>query len=160
MNKEEFIDKFKTIFEHAPWVAKNAWEIGIKKSHDDIDTLHELFVQVICAAPFAKRKKLIASHPQLAVPVPKGKANEFSHGEQQRAGLGSLDDAQKKEFAQLNKKYISKHGIPFILAVEGLTSTTILEKFRERIKEDSTDTEINTALSEVFKIGRLRLGRL
>ena len=151
---------FSMVFEHSPWVAERAWGKGVDASCDSPDGLHALFEEVITAASDDERLALVREHPRLAAPVPGGAGNEQSRGEQARAGLSSLDGAQRARFAELNEAYEARFGFPFVLAVEGLGAEEILEEFGRRAEGDDREAELATALSEVLRIGRLRLGRM
>ena len=151
---------FGKIFEHSPWVAERAWDNGLGEEEDSVEALHSLLSGVVGVAKRQEQMQLVANHPQLAVPVPAGEANEASRDEQARAGLDSLDEAGRDRFAELNAAYLAKFGFPFILAVEGLQSDDILERFERRVSSDDRGEELQAALDEVIKIARLRLERM
>ena len=151
---------FGKIFEHSPWVAERAWDNGLGEEEDSVEALHSLLSGVVGVAKSQEQMQLVANHPQLAAPVPAGEANEASRDEQARAGLDSLDEAGRDRFAELNAAYLEKFGFPFILAVEGLQSDDILERFERRASSDDRGEELQAALDEVIKIARLRLERM
>lgn len=160
LSHAEFLEVFGKVFENAPWVAELAWQQGIKDSHNNIDNLHGLLAAIIRAASAKTQAALIAGHPRLAAKVPMTEACAASRGEQDRAGLASLDTDQQTEFASLNTAYEQKFGFPFILAVEGLDAATILAQFRQRLTSDDMAGERTAALEQIIRIGRLRLNKL
>ena len=79
--------------------------------------------------------------------------------EQAGAGLDHCTAAELEEFLSLNSAYKDKFGFPFIKAVRGFNRQQILAEFRRRLDND-LETEFATALEEIHKIARLRLGDL
>jgi len=79
--------------------------------------------------------------------------------EQKGAGLDQLSAEEHAEFLDLNKQYTEKFGFPFIIAVKGHNKDSIKAAMKERINNDR-DTELNTALKEIYKIARFRLDDL
>ena len=103
---------------------------------------------------------LLCAHPELAgkLAVTRRLTAE-STAEQASAGLDHCTAAEFDEFHVLNKRYHSKFGHPFIIAVRGLDRHAILDAFRKRIDNNAQD-EFVTAMAEVHKIARLRLEQL
>ncbi|MCA4910864.1 MAG: 2-oxo-4-hydroxy-4-carboxy-5-ureidoimidazoline decarboxylase, partial [Methylobacterium sp.] len=82
-----------------------------------------------------------------------------SSKEQASAGLDRLTPAELNEFTRLNDAYKAKFGFPFILAVKGRSKDDILRSFTTRMGNNTTD-EFATALAEIERIARLRLGEI
>jgi 2-oxo-4-hydroxy-4-carboxy--5-ureidoimidazoline (OHCU) decarboxylase len=59
----------------------------------------------------------------------------------------------------LNDAYKEKFGFPFVMAVRGSSCEEILELFSKRLK-NNYEVEFETALAEIHKIARLRLGAI
>jgi 2-oxo-4-hydroxy-4-carboxy-5-ureidoimidazoline decarboxylase len=106
----------------------------------------------------AEKRALILAHPDLAGRLALSKQlTADSTREQASAGLDSLSPAELVEFTRLNDAYKAKFGFPFILAVKGRSKEDILRSFTTRIGNNTTD-EFATALAEIERIARLRLG--
>ena len=41
LSREDFVKAFADIYEHSPWVAEKAYELGLDASVDQIETLHQ-----------------------------------------------------------------------------------------------------------------------
>jgi OHCU decarboxylase len=67
-----------------------------------------------------------------------------------------LTDEERETFMELNEKYTTKFGFPFIIAVKDNTKTSILEAFKHRLKNDH-ETEFQIACTQVERIAYLRL---
>ncbi|CAD5267972.1 hypothetical protein BOSE46_140234 [Bosea sp. 46] len=63
---------------------------------------------------------------------------------------------QRARFTALNEAYKARFGIPFILAVKGLSKADILAAFEQRLTS-TPEREFATALAEVEKIALIRL---
>ena len=42
LSREEFVAAFADIYEHSPWVAEKAYDLGLDASVDEIDGLQQL----------------------------------------------------------------------------------------------------------------------
>ena len=79
-----------------------------------------------------------------------------STNEQGSAGLDRLTPDELATFNDLNSRYVSRFGFPFIFAVKGKSKADILAIFKARIDNDR-DTEFKTALDQIERIALLRL---
>ena len=59
-------------------------------------------------------------------------------------------------FQRLSDAYRQKFHIPFILCVRRHTKDSILRQYGRRL-QNTPEAELETALSEIFRIGALRL---
>jgi len=59
-------------------------------------------------------------------------------------------------FQRLSDAYRQKFHIPFILCVRRHTKDSILRQYERRLR-NTPEAELETALSEIFRIGALRL---
>ena len=100
--------------------------------------------------------KIFNAHPELAV---EKKLTEDSHKEQRGVNLNRCTDEEFNEFKNLNNKYKSKFGFPFIIAVKGKNKNEILNNFRQRIKNE-INLEFNEAKEQVKKIATFRLNEI
>lgn len=153
MDQESFIEKVGFIFEHSPWIAKQAWYLGPFSSISD---LHETMVNIVNNTEMDKKLNLLKAHPDLAAKV---KMTSESVQEQSGAGLDQLSTEERQEFLDLNKTYTGKFGFPFIMAVSGKTKDDIKSAMKKRVV-NNTETELKTALQEIYEIATIRLDSL
>jgi OHCU decarboxylase len=107
-------------------------------------------------APDEVRMTLIRSHPDLAANV---SLTEASEREQAAAGLGSLTPEQFERITWLTAAYRARFGFPFIVCAREHTPDSIIAAAEQRTESDR-DQELQTAMSEIAKIARLRLADL
>ncbi|MEJ0026291.1 MAG: 2-oxo-4-hydroxy-4-carboxy-5-ureidoimidazoline decarboxylase [Rhizomicrobium sp.] len=156
LSEHEFVRIYGGVYEHSPWFAAEAWRT---EPHDALDTLDGLAAALRRAVESADDKAklaLIGVHPSLAGRV---KMSAESTSEQASAGLDNCSREELAEFRRLNEDYAARFDFPFIKAVRGFTRQEILTEFRARLNNDPK-TEFRTALDEIHKIARLRLGDL
>ena len=154
LSRNEFIAQFGDIAEHSLWVAEGVEHIRPFHSRD---ALINAFQQSVLTASEAQQNALIFAHPDLAGRAAKsGDLAEESRREQQGAGLDRLSDDEFKRFHELNDRYRSRFGFPFIFAVSGATKYQILEAFETRVGGTQAEERL-TALAQVLRILRFRL---
>lgn len=151
MDKERFVTALGWIFEHSPWVAARTWS---KRPFSSVESLHAAMSAVVARAPAAQQLALIRAHPNLAT---RAKISQVSQQEQAGVGLDSLSEAEFGLFTDLNERYINRFGFPFIKAVRGGSKETILAALAGRVRHEQ-GAEFTTALDEIYKIARFRLG--
>ena len=154
MSPADFTAALADIYEHSPWVAEAAAK---QRPYPTLNALHEAMVAAMKAVPAEARQKLIAAHPDLAGKAARdGALTPDSTREQTSAGLDRLSEQDYARFHALNDAYKAKFGIPFIVCVRRHTLDSILAEFERRLAQGD-DAETDTALSEIFRIGALRL---
>lgn len=161
MARDEFVRVFGGVYEHSPWIAETAWELGpgpeTDAARDTAEGIHRAFRTVVDEAGREKQLALLRAHPDLAGKLAiAGELTAASNAEQAGADLGNCTPDEFEAFGSLNEAYKDKFGFPFILAVRGFHRTEILEIFRERVNNDP-ETELATALEQVHRIALLRL---
>jgi len=161
MAKPEFVRVFGGVYEHSPWIAETAWELGsdpeMGAARDTAEGLHRAFRTVVDEAGREKQLALLRAHPDLAGKLAiAGELTAASNAEQAGADLGNCTPDEFEAFRSLNEAYKDKFGFPFILAVRGFHRIEILEIFRQRVNNDP-ETEFATALEQVHRIALLRL---
>ncbi|BBB29248.1 2-oxo-4-hydroxy-4-carboxy-5-ureidoimidazoline decarboxylase [Neptunomonas japonica] len=160
MAKASFVEHFKDIYEHSPWIAEHTYMLLPSINADDIQQLHQLMSDILINASKRQQLRLINVHPDLA-----GKAamrNELtasSTDEQAGAGIHQCNPQEFARFTELNKAYKDKFNFPFIMAVKGSNRLQILKAFEIRIHND-IDTEFKQAITEINKIALFRLEAL
>ncbi|HEY9622494.1 MAG TPA: 2-oxo-4-hydroxy-4-carboxy-5-ureidoimidazoline decarboxylase [Crinalium sp.] len=150
MSQEAFVEAFGKIFEETPAIARQAWE---RRPFSDAPHLHQQMLKVVNEMDQEHQLIFIRAHPDLGS---KAKMAEASVQEQTDAGLDRLTPEEYQRFQQLNQTYKDQFGFPFIIAVKNHTKDSILEAFRQRLN-NSFDTEIQQALSEISQITQRRL---
>ena len=154
MDYGEFVSRFGAVFERSPWVAEGAWG---RRPFGDLDGLHGSFVRTIHEAPEDRRVALIRAHPDLAGKAAlAGELTEKSANEQASAGLDRLSPGEYERFHRLNAAYGEKFGLPYVVCVRDNTKETIFAGAERRLA-NTREEEIEAALAEISRIGRLRL---
>ena len=157
LDRERFVGLFGGVFEHAPWIAAQAFELGPFRS---LEALHGAMVEVLYETPRERQLALICAHPDLAGRAAmRGQLTAASSVEQTSAGLDQCTPAEFARFQELNRQYREKFGFPFILAVKGRTRAEILAAFECRLGQ-SPKAEFEEALRQIARIARLRLDDL
>lgn len=157
LNRQEFIDRFGSIFEHSSWIAERAFDGELGPANDTAGGLHFALRTQFRAASDEERLKVLKSHPDLAGKLAAAKRlSAESTNEQASAGLDLLTDEERQTFTEYNQKYTEKFGFPFIIAVKDNTKASILEAFKRRVANDR-ETEFQTACKQVERIAYLRL---
>ena len=154
MDHGEFVSRFGAVFERSPWVAEGAWE---RRPFGGLDGLHGSFVRTIRDAPEDRRVALIRAHPDLAGKAAlAGELTAESANEQASAGLDRLSPEEYERFHRLNAAYREKFGLPYVVCVRDNTKETIFAGAERRLS-NTREEEIEAALAEISRIGRLRL---
>ena len=148
MDREDFVRKYGSIYEHSPWVAEHAY------GKADIPAVMREAVE---AAGHDKQLALLRAHPDLGEKLDTLTPDSVS--EQKGAGLNLCSPEEFSEFHELNRSYKEKFGFPFIVAVKGMDRQAILEQFRQRI-HNPMEKEFRTALDQVHRIAGFRLADL
>jgi OHCU decarboxylase len=154
LDREGFVSRFGTLYEHSPWVAERAWH---ERPFGSFSELREAFERAMYGAPLERQLDLIRAHPDLAGKAAlAGDLTPESAREQASAGLDRLTPEEYEDFHRLNAAYREKFGFPFIVCVREHTKQTILTDAEARLGH-SRPEEIETALGEIAKIAHLRL---
>jgi OHCU decarboxylase len=157
MEKNDFVEKFGSIFEHSLWIAENAYDLDLGPAHDTAGGLHNALCRVFRSATEEQRLGVLTAHPDLAGKLAQARRlTEESTMEQASAGLDALTDKERELFSKLNAAYVTTFGFPFIIAVKGKTKEEILAAFESRIGNDRR-VEFDTACKQVERIALLRL---
>jgi 2-oxo-4-hydroxy-4-carboxy-5-ureidoimidazoline decarboxylase len=157
MDRHEFVLQFGGVFEHSPFIAERAYDLGLIDQPLTLAGVHGGLCHVFRHADEAERLGVLRAHPDLAGKLAiAGELTEDSRKEQAGAGLDRLSADEHERFVTLNTRYTEKFGFPFIIAVKGLNKSDILAAFEARMS-NGTDAEFSTACAQVEKIARLRL---
>ncbi|GAB4150190.1 MAG: 2-oxo-4-hydroxy-4-carboxy-5-ureidoimidazoline decarboxylase [Cyanobacteria bacterium J069] len=150
LSQDAFVATLGEIFEKTPAIAAAAYS---QRPFLSVEALHQAMVAVVEADSLESQLALLQAHPDLGS---RAAMAEASVQEQAGAGLDRLTPEEYSRFHQLNQAYTQQFGFPFIIAVRSHTKASILAAFEERL-QNSRETELQTALQEVFKIARFRL---
>ena len=66
LSRDAFVQAFADIYEHSPWVAEKAFDLGQDASIDQIETLHQRMSDILLSADHTRQLALINAHPDLA----------------------------------------------------------------------------------------------
>jgi urate oxidase / 2-oxo-4-hydroxy-4-carboxy-5-ureidoimidazoline decarboxylase len=154
MSREQFVERYGSVFESSPWVAEAAWHEG---PFETVDELHAAMVRAVESAPPERQLALIRAHPELAgAELRLGTLTPSSAAEQAGAGLDRLDESQAIRLERATTAYRSKFGFPFVVCVREHTPESIIANAEERLLS-TAEEERRTALAEIAKIAALRL---
>lgn len=158
MNEQDFVARYAGIYEHSSWVAERVAPIAMDVT--ETDRIAELMADCVDNADTEKQLALIRAHPDLAGKAQiAGELTAESTEEQASAGLDQCSKVEYERFQALNEAYKDKFSFPFVMAVRGSSRKQILDAFSARLR-NGYDLEFETALMEIHKIARLRLGAL
>ena len=153
----EFVDTFGSVYEHSPWIAEEAFRMGLSRDQDDAAGLSAFMASIVAASSQTKKLELLRAHPDLAGKLAQqGELTEASVEEQSGAGLDQCTPEEFALFQDLNARYTTKFGFPFIIAVRGHKRPEILRIFEERTGNSAED-EFAEALRQVNRIAALRI---
>lgn len=157
MTEAEFMATFGDLYEHSPWIATAVFNGRLNSLHNDVAGLQGAFRRVVKAASHERQFELLRAHPDLAGKLARADAlTTASRSEQAGAGLDRCTDEEFGLFTELNNQYKAKFGFPFIMAVKAAKRAEILLQFQQRL-ENNPETEFETAIEQVLKIGWFRL---
>lgn len=152
----DFVKRYGDIYEHSAWVAERAEPYVADDG--DVDAVARVMADCVDNASLEQQLELIRAHPDLAGKAQiGGELTADSTSEQASAGLDQCSADEYGQFQRLNDEYGEKFGFPFVMAVRDSGRSEILAAFERRLGNDPA-TEFETALSEIHKIARLRLG--
>ncbi|MDF9755903.1 OHCU decarboxylase [Pseudomonas hunanensis] len=66
LDRAAFVAAFADIYEHSPWVAEKAYDLGQLAELDEIEALHQRMSDILLSASHAEQLALINAHPDLA----------------------------------------------------------------------------------------------
>ncbi len=131
MPRALFVEVFGRIWENSAWIAAATFDAGVGPEHDEAETLHRAMVAIMRNASHEQKTVLLRGHPDLAGKLAAaGELTPESTDEQASAGLDRLTPDERARFTALNDAYKERFGIPFIIAVKGLTKAEIVAVLR------------------------------
>ncbi len=153
----DFVAALASIFEHSPWVPERV--VPLRPFNSAI-ALHKAMCEAVLQAEDGMQLALIRAHPELAGRAAlAGELTSASTSEQKGAGLSALTQPQLARLTSLNAEYVGRFGFPFVLAVKGHTSDSVIATLAERVRHDA-HAERSVALQEICRIAFYRLSDL
>ncbi|MFV0243490.1 MAG: allantoinase PuuE [Qingshengfaniella sp.] len=157
MERADFIARFGSVFEHSPWIAERAFDGELGPVHDCATGLHAALTRRFREASPEERLGVLTAHPDLAGKLAQAKRlTADSTAEQAGAGLDALTDAERATFSDLNQRYQTRFGFPFIIAVRDHGKASILAAFHDRLA-NTRDQEFAQACQQVERIAWHRI---
>ena len=157
LDRPQFVAALAGIYERSPWVPERAWS---QRPFADIDDLHAVLAAVVAGASKDEQLALVRAHPELAgKAMADGSLTADSTAEQSGAGLTHCSSAELARLRELNARYNTNFGFPFILAVKGYDRAGVIAEFARRV-DNETAEEFAESLRQIDKIARLRLAAL
>ena len=83
-DRDSFVERLGSVYEHSPWVAERAW---VDRPFDSVDDLHASMKRVVEDADRERRLELLRAHPDLGE---RTEMTDASVEEQASAGLDQL----------------------------------------------------------------------
>lgn len=150
------VDMMSAVVERSGWLAAR---IAAARPFADVAALAAQIEATMAQLSDADCLMLLRAHPELAPPAP-GTMTRASQSEQARLQLLTPDPDLARQLAELNQRYIERHGYPFIIALHAHSDiTTVLAQFESRLESDRVQ-ERARALAEVVSVMKVRLARL
>ncbi|MBX3618723.1 MAG: 2-oxo-4-hydroxy-4-carboxy-5-ureidoimidazoline decarboxylase [Rhizobacter sp.] len=147
------------VYEHSPWVVKQALA---QRPFKSLAHLKYVLALAVREADADHQLALLRAHPELAGKLAEaGQLTAESTHEQATAGLQACSPEELAALQRLNAEYQAKFGWPFILAVRGprgtgLTRAEIIATFARRL-EQHAEVERAECLRNIHRIAELRL---
>lgn len=157
--KDDAADLLGGLFEHTPSIVARTLERGPFASRDELyrelcATVHDLDRD--------QQLALIRAHPDLVGRAAlAGTLSTDSIAEQRAAGLSAdtLTAGEIARFQEMNARYQERFGFPFVICTRDNQKQSILRGLAERLEHDR-ETEIATAIAEIWRIAWYRLDAL
>ncbi|CAF1341137.1 unnamed protein product [Adineta steineri] len=157
LDRETFISRFGLIFEQSSWIAERAFDGELAPANNTAHGLHFALRTQFRAASDDERLKVLVAHPNLARKLAVLTClTAESTNEHLSSDLDMLTDEEREIFTDLNEKYTTKFGFPFIIAVKDNTKASILDAIKRRLENDR-ENEFQIACTQVERITYLRL---
>lgn len=154
LSSQQFVETFRGIYEHSPWVAEAA---ATRRPFASMQQMKQAFSDAVQQAPASQKLALVRAHPELGhrIGIDSDLSAESTQ-EQGSAGLDRLSPAEYKQLRDLNEVYQKKFGMPFVICVRQATKTVILKAMEQRLASSFT-VELTEALKQIDAIAALRL---
>ena len=143
------------LIERAPQIASR---VANQRPFDTGKDVMQAIAKELKELSFEERVELFRAHPELA-PVNPLTMTGASQNEQSRLGLVDKDAGYKALLDDLNRRYVEKHGFPFITAlIRHDDMESVLAEFKARLDATTSD-EVERAIAEVVTVSEERVRR-
>lgn len=150
----EFQQIFGNVIDNCP---QAAIEISSKRPFRDTNDLVEHFENYLTDVDVESKEKILQLAGKLAS---REHLTAESIEEQTSAGLHLLSVEQRQQLNEMNEMYTRKYGFQFVICVRETNKIDgILCGITQRLHNERND-ELNTAINEMKKICRLRIGQI
>ena len=155
LSRAEFTEVFGGIYEHSPWVARKAYEVGPFRDREALEAVMREVVD--CSTP-SERREILRSHPQLSGNAARrGELTASSTREQARLSLNALSGPEFEIMLELNRRFTDKFGFPGIVAVRLHDSIeSVIAQLERRLGNDQAAEEAES-IGQVHHIASFRL---
>lgn len=151
---DEFADLLDGTLENARFLVRRA---AASRPFADRDALHRALLEQIEDLAEADLVAFLSGHPELAgLEARAGTMTTHSTAEQGWLNLGGLSDSEATRWNQLNARYRTRFGFPFIIRVAEHDYDSLLANFEQRLGNDR-QSELRIAVTEIAKISGNRL---
>jgi OHCU decarboxylase len=158
LDEARFVALLGGVFEHSPWVARQAWR---DRPFASVDALFRSMRDAVGDARAERQLALMRAHPELAGrEASRGELTPDSSGEQARLGLLNLDRSQAERIAEINRRYRQRFGFPCIVALALHASLASVMAEMQRRLGNTEAAERANALEQIGHIARGRLDRI
>ncbi len=153
----QFVAALGGVFEHSPWVAERVLSL---RPFDSRVVLHEAMCAAVLNASADEQLALIRAHPELAGrSAARGELTAASTREQKGAGLADCTAEDLTRIRAVNAQYRERFGFPFVLAVKGHNTASIIAALERRVTHGAVE-ERAVALGQIGRIAGFRLADL
>jgi 2-oxo-4-hydroxy-4-carboxy-5-ureidoimidazoline decarboxylase len=154
LDQESSVAQLGFLFEGPAWIVEEAWT---NAPFANRSSFYQVLCTVIHSAPFEQQIALIQEYPDLVGRAAlEGTLSREALHEQASAGLDRLSSEEIVTFQELNQRYRTTFGFPFVICARENKKASILAGFATRL-HNSREQEVATALGEIAKIADLRM---
>ncbi|WP_235001760.1 solute carrier family 23 protein [Arcanobacterium ihumii] len=155
MDKETFVETFRSLFNNELWPLTQAWE---SRPFTDVHELRAAIQTSVLRANVSAQERLIADYPSMydLISVDDDEAARISKDTGSLA-LASATTADLNELRELSERYEEKFGLPYVARLDREDSVARIIHNGVRRLANSTEQEHNVAISEVVEISNDRL---
>lgn len=145
------------IVERSAWLARRAAEA---RPFDDVEDLARWLAAEVNGLARDEAVMLLCAHPELVAAKP-SEMTDASQEEQGKFKLLDPDPDLALRFSDMNRRYLRRHGYPFVIALHAHQNLDqVLEQFESRIAAKDCNEELVRSLREVVSVMTARLAQL
>ena len=157
MDRETFVEAFKSMYDGDVWPVERAWE---QRPFTDATELRKAFEDEVLGASADEQEALISAYVDIADLASNQDANEQAHADTAALALGEFNDAELKELQAASAAYREKFNRPLVVCVTNLADREQLITSAWKRVESSQAREARFALGEVIDIADERFNIL